>query len=194
MTGKFHKSSQVFDTSLLKKSRRVEYVARASIFSEFRELVGEEIYVMSQYFASSAFANIYDNLPHAFIHGDNNISNIVVSNEIPYFVDLDSARFDVRLLDLVTLIRFGYLEDYLDLEDFRSFINSSYGEFAGSLNSLEKEHFHEMVLFTHIEFLSWALTMLEQASTATQISEFQKYVNLYLEQLAKLTKKERLAI
>lgn len=195
LTGKFHQSSRAISPTFQALTKLEEYNLRASIFAEYKSILNEKIISLSEYFSSREFQWIFDSLPKSLIHGDNNFSNIIFSGQNPYFIDLDSARYDARILDLATLIRYGHFEEYLKDQDLFSTIDSTFGRFGGRLTEVEKRHFHEIVAFSHIEFMSWALTVLKEAESRNdheQATKFQGYINLYVDQLSRMSKKKQI--
>jgi len=67
----------------------------------------------------------------------------VISNNVPYFIDFDLMRYDVRILDLACCILFGYFNEFLEKienDTFFSFLELSYGKEGDKLEDLEKEY------------------------------------------------------
>lgn len=201
-TGDLHHYTKMIPYSnQLANAKLDEYKTRSHFFldhwfsaydSIFKDPLWNEIVDLSQYFLSSDFQKIYQNLPIQLIHGDNNQTNIIVSSQIPYFIDFDSLRFDVRLLDLASYFRYGGFDQYITLtkkNDLLPCVNATYGKNAGLLNVEEENHFHLVVAFSHIEFISWALKMLKKMyleENKEKANELYQYILLYKKQLSKV--------
>lgn len=204
VTGDFHQHAKNNShATQLKNAKLDEYISRSECFSDpwfqteyslFRDADWREIVKLSQYFNSAKFRRIYENLPTQLIHGDNNQTNILLSNKIPYFIDFDSFRLDVRLLDIVSYFRYGGFDRYLELsksgELFTS-IDATYGKSTEKLSTEEKASFHLLVAFSHIEFMSWALMKLKNAQiqqNKIKKGEFYQFLKLYKAQMSEVIK------
>lgn len=203
-TGVFHKYLKETSCSQqLNPTKLKEYALRANIFLDpwfsichpiFKDTLWEEIVELSQFFLSNDFQGIYQNLSQQLIHGDNNQTNIILSNGIPYFIDFDSLRFDVRILDLTSYFRYGGFTDYINLSkknELFSFVNKTYGKNADFLSEQEEMHFHLLMAFSHIEFMSLALTWLKKFAiekNQEKINEVFKYILLYRKQIKEVIK------
>lgn len=143
----------------------------------------EEIVQLGSYFASESFEKIYRHLPTQIIHGDIHRENLVVSKGRPFFIDFDTVRTDVRLLDFAIFSGWNCVDIYLKLlEENNLFtcVQTHYGE----LESIEKEHYHTIVLFVWINLLAWGLQMLKQYIA----DQDQEHINEYRDFLANTTK------
>jgi hypothetical protein len=201
-TGGFHQHAKMISyPDELSIDKLNEYQSRSHFFHDpwfstynpaFSDPLWEKIIDLSHYFLSSDFQKIYHNLPIQLIHGDNNQTNVILSNQIAYLIDFDSLRYDVRLLDLTSYFRYGGFDDYLTLtkkKHLYSVINDTYGKNAGLLTKEEKSHFHLLMAFSHIEFISWILHMLKQydlEGNKEKTEDFLNYILLYKEQTNKV--------
>lgn len=198
MTGKLHKETASLQSDFLQISKLEEYRTRFTLFSDpwfknynlkiFTGPLWDKVVHLSRYFASPLFRNLYDQLPKQLIHGDNNQTNVVIHNQHLYFIDFDALRIDVRLLDLVSYFRYGGFERYLDLSSQKKLI-PLLQERYGLLTATEEQSIPQFVLFTHIEFMSWALKMLKEAvldGNQTKEEEFGLCLKQYLEQLRRI--------
>lgn len=201
LTGKFHKATQkgIGRAGLLTPTKLDEYLTRSASFFDpwfkekkpeiFEDPFWNALTKLSQYFNSAAFRSIYEQLPHQLIHGDNNQTNILTSNGTFYLIDFDTVRYDVRLLDLASYFRYGGFEQYLNLTSQKKLItsiNTLYGKTSGNLTCLEEKSLHSIVIFSHIEFMAWALEILKQASIdgdQEKEKKFAGYLVEYIDQL-----------
>ncbi len=203
LTGHFHHAVySIVCPSILQRSKLDEFLTRYDIFFDpwfkqynadiFQSSFWVEIIQLSHYFASDQFHCIYTNLPSQMIHGDNNQTNIVVSRNMPYLIDFESLRRDVRILDLASYFRYGGFNTYIDLIEqgnLVTMINDFYGTVAGKLTPQEEQSLHLVVAFSHIEFMSWALQVLKQAvieKNQHKENEFVGYIIQYINQLRQL--------
>lgn len=198
-TGDLHRHTiKASYSNQLGKAKLDEYQSRCHLFLDpwfstcdpiFNDPLWQDIIKLSQYFNTESFRDIYRILPFQLIHGDNNQTNMIISDRIPYFIDFDSLRFDARILDLASYLRYGGFEQYINLEakkELIAAINATYGKYAGILSEEERKHFHLIVAFSHIEFISWALKMLKIFSlenNTIKSKEFLQYVTQYKKQL-----------
>jgi glycosyltransferase involved in cell wall biosynthesis len=200
ITGKLHeKLAKIKSNLFLKKSKLDEYQKRSHQFldpwlRQYHPDIAQDpfwnyVCQLNQYFSSEKFRLFYDELPAQLIHGDNNQTNLLVSCGEHYWVDFDTIRHDVRLLDLVSYFRYGGFDEYIRLVHegiLVSTINALYGKEAGSLNFLEERVLHSVVMFSHIEFMSWALERLQKATLENdqvREAEFKEYLRIYIKQL-----------
>jgi hypothetical protein len=204
VTGELHKNTKKIPRlPHLVNFKLNEYEPRAKYFldswfssqgSTFNDSLWSQIVDLSQYFISKDFKDIYHSLPTQLIHGDNNQTNILLSKGIPYFIDFDSLRFDVRLLDLASYLRYGGFKQYVDLTRTGKFfpsLNSTYEKKFEVLTSAEKKHFHLIVAFSHIEFLAWSLKELKEAKKThdqKKSLEFLNYIQIYKKQMEQIIK------
>lgn len=204
LTGSFHQESKKIPISkFLMNSKLDEYVSRSQVFFDswfqtydpiFKDPFWKEIVSLSQIFITDGFKCVYENLPHHLIHGDNNQTNIIFSKQIPYFIDLDSIRNDVRLLDLASYFRYGGFENYIELTkqgNIFKYINVTYGKNTNELTHAEEIFFHWIVAFSHVEFVSWALEKLKKAelyNNKNSANEFFSFIKIYIYQLRVITK------
>jgi Ser/Thr protein kinase RdoA (MazF antagonist) len=203
LTGKLHSElSKVKCSSNLKNSKLDEYRKRSHLFQDpwfqyyYPDVIQDPIwnYVcqLNQCFCSEKFRILYEQLPSQLIHGDNNQTNIVVSRGEHYFVDFDTIRHDIRLLDLASYFRYGGFDEYIRLSHEGTLVfamNALYGEKAGPLNRVEERVFHTIVAFSHIEFMSWVLENLKKGTikrNPVKEAAFREYLRIYMEQLRKL--------
>lgn len=202
LTGDFHHlTKEIPPSNQLKSAKLDEYRSRSSNFldpwfqtydSMFQDTSWKVIVKLSQYCHSEGFRCIYQNLPTQLIHGDNNQTNILLSNQIPYFIDFDSLRIDVRLLDIASYFRFGGFDQYISLTksgELLSYINATYGTNAGKLTKDEEIYFHWIVAFSHIEFLAWAMGVLKKAvlqENHNKAKEFYTYISGYKKQMREI--------
>lgn len=197
-TGNFHQHGKLISyPDELAINKLSEYLARSHLFHDpwfstyhpaFSDPLWEKMINLSHYFLTRGFLKIYHSLPFQLIHGDNNQTNVILCNQIAYLIDFDSLRCDARLLDLTSYFRYGGFDDYLILtrkNHLFSVIDDTYGKSAGILTKEEKSHFHLLMAFSHIEFISWALQMLKQydlEGNTEKTEEFLNYILLYKEQ------------
>lgn len=130
--------------------------------SIFKTDAWEECVQCSHYFISPSFREIYDNLPALLIHGDITPNNIIFSGGQPFFIDLETARTDVRLRDFAVFSGGVFLEQYLTLleeDKLFSCIQANYGD----LENEEKEYFPLIVLLERCGVLAWSLQVLKQS-------------------------------
>lgn len=203
ITGKFHqKTNNISPPQLLKKTKLDEYLNRCEIFLNpwfklyhsdlFSDFLWESICKVGQYFASEKFQKLYNDLPFQLIHGDNNQTNIIKSGDNLYFIDFDSLRYDARVLDLASYFRYGGFSNYVNLTENNQLfqtLNQLYGQTAGCLLDVEKKSFHKMVVFSHIEFISWAMHSLKKASEEQEqdkIEKMKSYISDYRNQMKHL--------
>lgn len=204
ITGHLHeKAKKNLHHNELLSPKLNEYQLRSHVFVDscfenydpiFKDLIWQEIVSLSQIFLTEGFKYIYENLPRQLIHGDNNQTNIIMSNEIPYFIDFDSLRIDARLLDIASYFRYGGFDNYIQLTrsgELFNYVNSTYGKNTSHLTNVEKIYFHWIVAFSHIEFVSWALVKLKKAILSTdkeKAKEFSSYIKVYIDQLREILK------
>jgi len=203
ITIQFHSYAKGFQVyKILKISKLDEYRLRSKVFKDtwfaqtmpniFKQPIWNKIIKFADYFSTEDFQAIYKKLPVQIIHGDNNQTNVIISSKIPYFIDLDSLRFDIRLLDFASFFRYGGFQKYLELSKNRnlfSYINNFYRNKKERLTTYEKQNFHLVVVFSHLEFLSWAMESLKQAKlegNKQKEDQFLSYIYVYIDQFQKL--------
>lgn len=201
--GQFHQKVQSAPIpELLRISKLEEYKERHSYFSDpflkankseiFDNPIWKKITDLSNFFNSEEFESIYKKLPSQIIHGDFNQTNFLISNNLPYIIDLDALRYDVRLLDLTSYFRYGGFDLYLQLAkegNLINTINKLYGKTAGELNLIEENTVHLMVCFSNIEFISWVLKSLKYEilnGNKQRENEYINYINEYTEKTNQL--------
>lgn len=201
-TGNFHRYAKP-NVTLRKFSRGKleEYKEKAHFFldtwfqeysSTFQDDSWRKIVSLSRYFLTDEYANVYQSLPKQLIHGDNNQTNIIVSDKVPMFIDFDSLCVDVRVMDLTSYFRYGGFEQYISLlKEGRliDFVNETYGKEAGMLIPEEEKQLNKLTLFSHIKFLSWALSRLKkyyELNNNEKMEEFHSYIQLYKEQITRI--------
>lgn len=140
-----------------------------------------------RFFSTKKAQRIFDDLPKQLINGDHHHENLVYKNGIPYFIDLDSRRYDLRLYDLTSVIRHGrsprILSDFLSLiasGKFFDSVDAFYGQKAKPLTALEKEEFFLVLSFSYIEFFSWILNRVKKEGLT---HEFISHITQRLEAL-----------
>ena len=203
ITIQFHSYAKKLQVpEVLKISKLDEYRLRSKIFNDpwfvqnkpniFRQPIWNKIISLGNYLSSENFQSIYKRLPAQIIHGDNNQTNVIISNKIPYLIDLDTLRFDVRLLDFASFFRYGGFQKYLELSkngNLSSYINNFYKNKREKLTTFEERNFHLIVAFSHLEFLSWSMESLKQAKlneNKQMEKQFLSYIATYIDQLQKL--------
>lgn len=190
----FHNYSKNSSFSeVLQKEILTIYRERFSYFSDpqfesffFRSADNLEIILKSaKYFASNSFKEIYDTLPCTLIHGNHHTQNIIISKKQPYFIDFDTMRTDARILDLTLFVGLDYENSYLILlQENRLF--SCIEEYYGNLETIEKEYFHTMVLFSQIERLTWELHIIKEAILKQDQETAQQFKNNFYKSIARL--------
>lgn len=84
-----------------------------------------------------------------FIHNDINFKNVIVRNEIPYFIDIDGGKIKSRALDFRGNCWYGWIGD--NIEKDRAIYR---GIYRGLFNGKVPLEFHKELSFTMIyEFL-----------------------------------------
>lgn len=117
---------------------------------------------LGKYFASSSFEALYRLLPTQIIHGDIHRENLIVSQgRPPCFIDFDTVKKDVRLLDFAIFSGWHCIDTYMKLLQ-KGQLFSCIVTYYGELESIEKEYFHTIVLYVWINLLAWALGMLKE--------------------------------
>lgn len=203
LTGEFHhKTASLTPSEQIQYSKLDEFRSRSHLFSDpwfqsydplfFSTSYWKKVVELSHYFESNSFQLLYQKLPMQLIHGDNNQTNVLLSEGSAYLVDFDAVRIDVKLLDLATYFRYGGFEDYLHLSQKNKLlekIEQLYGKYSSSLSFLEERHLHTLVAFSHLEFISWALKMLKSASLKKDVEkerEMRSYLTTYIDQINQL--------
>lgn len=128
----------------------------------------------AQFFNTPTFRHIYDRLPTQIIHGDLTPNNVVVSKGHSYLVDFEMLRTDIRLLDFAFFTGWSFLDRYIDLiknDQFGLTLQFCYG----SLEDIEKQYFHLIVMFGRCGVLDWALSELKQALYENDLEKQQKF-------------------
>lgn len=202
-TGKLHQVTEdVSIDKILDQSKLKEFYERSRCFQDLwfcrynRQVFSgknwEAIVTLADFFSSKSFLTIYEQLPKKLLHGDNNQTNVIKFQGQIYFIDLDSLRYDVRLLDLASYFRYGGFPKYLNLlknKKLEATLYQYYTPYTQEFLPIEKEMIHSIVLFSHIEFISWAMKKLKQA--VVQNSSLENcYLNLiiqYKDQIQELT-------
>lgn len=202
LTGRLHQHTEGVEPSeRLRISKLDEYKARHSVFLDpwfvqhysdhFDTPSWRVLTERSSYFCTPHFHSIYRSLPKTLIHGDNNQSNILISNNAPYFIDLDSFRYDVRLLDLASYFRYGGYQTYESLcknRNLLSIIRTTYASSASPLTPLEEGNLALIVEFSQFDFLSWALEELKysnQNNMEVKEEVLLNHITTYQNQLSK---------
>jgi thiamine kinase-like enzyme len=128
----------------------------------------------ASYFTSQEFLKIYNSLPSQLIHGDITPNNTITSKGKSFFIDFDSVKTDIRLLDFATFSGWSFLENYLTLTEndkLLSCIQTCYG----NLEEMEKDNFHSIVLFRRCYVLEWSLSELKQALDCKDLKKEQQF-------------------
>lgn len=178
LTGLFHQYAQQIDTRENLVSSRLDlHLARQAICDDpllvefnpafFQGEIWRRVLSLYRFYSTEMAGNIFNSLHKQFIIGDNHQSNIVYRDGIPYFVDLDARRQDLRLYDFSSFIRGGteaVVTEYFNLaanNELFDVIDKNYSIFANPLMDIEKLHFHFVMAFSYIEFFSWVLNKIK---------------------------------
>lgn len=117
----------------------------------------------ARYFISPEFREIYDRLPVQVIHGDIVDHNIIYSSKgLPYFIDFESMRTDIRLRDFATFSSVNFLDYFLTLfekDQLEDCLRTYYGE----LEEIEIAYLPQIVLLERCCALVWSLDELAKA-------------------------------
>lgn len=206
VTGEFHRvTCHLEELPFLKKTKWEEFVGRISCFDDpwfainspqiFSGYKWGKIRELGHYFASESFKKIYESLPKQLVHGDNNQTNVVKSGGNLFLVDFDALRVDTRLIDLASYFRYGGFEDYMRFvkdDELNKIVNNFYGVHAGVLSPLEESALPSIVLFSHVEVVSWLMERLKYAAINHDRPMVEQFMALITEYECKILKIEEL--
>jgi len=189
LIGSFHAYSQKLTAEKSFHSSKIDHFKkRMRFFSDplllesdpllFDTPIWKQLISLRDYYSTVEFEKIYNGLPKQIIHGDAHPENMVISNNVPYFIDFDEMRFDIRLWDLACSILSKLFDEFLEQSkngSLFSFLESNYEIEGVKLEDSEKKYLLTIVMFRQVEGMAWMLEMMKSAIVNQQPELYQQY-------------------